>query len=158
MKVCESTSLQRKSKALIQTLPSTVVAPIGSPNTWADYKEADMKQFDCAIQSVESDYDKDNNQITSYVMAFSSVEFVQSEWAAYSELSNQDIVMACTDRAAHVGDTSILFMSKVITNESFATKVNASNTKLVAVIFMLLIPVAIIAWGIVVFIRRRNAR
>ena len=158
MKVCEDTSLQRTSTALMQTLASTVVAPIGSPSTWADYNDADMKQFDCVIQSVESDYDKDNNQITSYIMAFASVEFVQSEWASYSQLSNQDIVMACTDRAAHVGDTSMTFTSKVITNESFATSVNASNTKLVAIVFMFMIPVVIIASGIVVFVRRRNAR
>ncbi len=158
MKVCEDTSLQRTAKPLMQTLNSVVVAPIGSASTWADYTDADMKQFDCVIQSVESDFDKDNNQITSYIMAFSSVEFVQSQWASYNELSNQDIVMACTDRAAHVGDTSMTFTSKVITNESFATKVNANNTKLVAIVFMLMIPVVIIAWGIVVFVRRRNAR
>ncbi len=158
MKVCEDSSLQITATALMQTQNSVVVAPIGSASTWADYTDADKKQFDCVIQSVDSDFDKDNNSITSYIMAFSSVEFVQSEWASYSQLSNQDIVMACTDRAAHVGDTSMTFTSKVITNESFATKVNASNTKLVAIVFMLAIPVVIIAAGIVVFVRRRNAR
>ena len=88
MKVCEDTSLQRTATALMQTLTSTVVAPIGSPSTWADYNDADMKQFDCVIQSVESDFDKENNQITSYIMAFASVEFIQSEWASYSQLSS----------------------------------------------------------------------
>ncbi len=158
MKVCEDSSLQITATALMQTQNSVVVAPIGSASTWADYTDADKKQFDCVIQSVDSDFDKDNNSITSYIMAFSSVEFVQSEWASYSNLSNQDIVMACTDRAAHVGDTSMTFTSKVITNESFATKVNASNTKLVAIVFMFIIPIVIIAAGIVVFVRRRNAR
>ena len=117
-----------------------------------------MKSFDCVIQSVESDYDKDNNNITSYVMAFASVEYVQSEWASYAALSNQDIVMACTDRAAHVGDTSMIFTSKFIKNQSFANKVTQSNTKTMLIIFVVLLPVAIITTGIVVFIRRRNAR
>lgn len=158
MKVCETASVQRSSTALMQTLDSTVVAPIGSASTWADYTDEDKKQFDCVIQAVETDYDSENNKLTSYIMAFASVEFVQSTWASYSDLSNQDIVMACTDRAAHVGDTSMTFTSKVITNESFSTEVNASNTKLVAIIFMLVIPVVVIAAGIVVFVRRRNAR
>ena len=158
MKVCEDSSLQITATALMQTFESAVVAPIGASKTWAEYTDADKKQFDCVIQSVDSDFDSENNAITSYIMAFASVEFVQSEWASYEALSNQDIVMACTDRAAHVGDTSMTFTSKVITNESFATKVNASNTKLVAVVFMLIIPVVIIAAGIVVFVRRRNAR
>ena len=158
MKVCEDSSLQITATSLIQTLDSVVVAPIGAESTWADYTDDDKKQFDCVIQSVNSDYDSENNNITSYIMAFSSVEFVQSEWASYSQLSNQDIVMACTDRAAHVGDTSMTFTSKVITNESYSTEVNANNTKVVLVIFMFIIPIAVIVAGIVIFIRRRNAQ
>ncbi len=158
MKVCEASTLQRSATALMQTLDSAVVAPIGSANTWNDYTDADKKQFDCVIQSVESDFDSDNKKITSYIMAFASVEFVQSTWASYSDLCNQDIVMSCTDRAAHVGDTTMTFTSKVIKNESFASAVTESGIKLVTVIFTTIIPVIIIVAGIVIFIRRRNAR
>lgn len=158
MKVCEAATLQRKSTALMQTLDSTVVAPVGSSSTWADYKDEDKKQYDCVIQSVETDFDSDNNQLTSYIMAFASVEFIQSDWASQSSLSNQDIVMACSDRAAHVGDTSITFTSKVIKNESFITAVTEGSAKVVMIIFVFIVPVAIIAAGIAVFIRRRNAQ
>lgn len=158
MKACETLNTQRSSKAIIQTSDSVVVAPIGFTSDWADYKDEDKKQFDCVIQAVESDFDKGNNSITSYVMAFASVEFVQSEWASYDALSNQDIVMACSDRAAHVGDTSMTFTSKFIQNQSFANKVTQRNTKTMLIIFVVLLPIAIISTGIVVFIRRRNAR
>ncbi len=158
MKVCEDSSLQITATSLMQTTETVVAAPIGSSNTWADYTDDDKKQFDCVIQSVDSDFDSDNNKITSYVMAFSSVEFIQSTWASYADLSNQDIVISCTDRAAHVGDTSMVFTSKVITNESFASAVTAGSTKLVLAIFTFIIPIAVIVAGIVVFIRRRNAR
>lgn len=158
MKVCEDSSLQITATSLMHTLQSAVAAPVGSAKTWADYTDNDKQQYDCVIQSVNSDFDSENNKITSYIMAFSSVEFVQSTWASYSDLSNQDIVMACTDRAAHVGDTSMTFTSKVITNESFASSVNAGNTKAVLIIFVFIIPIVIIAVGIVVFVRRRNAR
>lgn len=158
MKVCEPATTERTVTALMQTLETTVVAPVGAAADWADYTDDDKQQFDCVIQSVESDYDSENNRLTSYVMAFSSVEFVQSTWASYSDLCNQDIVMACTDRAAHVGDNSKTFTAKVITNQSFASSVNETNTKVVTVVFMVIIPIAVIAVGIVVFIRRRNAR
>ena len=158
MKVCEDSSLQITATALMQTMPSVVAAPIGSASTWADYTDNDKQQFDCVIQSVNSDFDSENNKITSYIMAFSSVEFVQSTWASYADLSNQDIVMSCTDRAAHVGDTSMTFTSKIITNESFASDVSAESARLVLVLFVFIIPIAVIAAGIVVFIRRRNAR
>ncbi len=158
MKTCDSSTYERKATALMQTSNTAVVAPVGASTDWADYTDDDKKQFDCVIQSVESDYDSDNNIITSYVMAFSSVEFVQSTWASYSNLSNQDIVMLCTDRAAHVGDTSMIFTSKVIQEQSFAADVTEGSAKTVSTIFMFIIPIAVIAFGIVVFVRRRNAR
>lgn len=158
MNVCEPADTSRTATALMQTLETTVAAPIGAAADWAEYTEDDIKQFDTVIQSVHSDRDSENNIITSYVMAFSSVEFIQSTWASYSDLSNQDIVMAVSDRAAHVGDTSITFTSKVIENESFASAVTPSSTKAISIIFMFVIPIAIVVIGIVVFVRRRNAR
>lgn len=158
MKTCDTLNTQRSSKALMQTSSTVVVAPTGFKSDWADFKDEDKAQFDCVIQAVESDFDKDRNAITSYVMAFASVEFVQSEWASYAALSNQDIVMACTDRASHVGDTSMIFTSKFIQSQSFADKVTQSNRKTVFVIFVIVLPLVIIATGIFVFIRRRNAR
>ena len=107
-------SYERKATAFMQTTESTVIAPIGSGKEWMNYTDGDKTQFDCVIQSVESDYDKDNNEITSYVMAFSSIEFYQSAWASYAELDNQAIVMACTDRACHMGDFEIKFTAKVV--------------------------------------------
>lgn len=158
MKVCDASTYERVATALVQTTDTNVIAPIGSTAEWADYTDGDKQRFDTVIQSVESDYDSDNNLLTSYVMAFSSVEFVQSTWASYSQLCNQNIVIATTDRAAHVGDTSMIFTSKVIEDESFADKVTANSAKVINIIFMFIIPVIVIAFGIVVFIRRRNAR
>lgn len=158
MNVCEPATTERAAVALMQTLDSVVVAPIGSGADWADYTDEDKKQFDCVIQSVESDYDSENNLLTSYVMAFSSVEFVQSTWASYESLCNQNIVIACTDRAAHVGDTSMIFTSKVISDQSFASAVTETSTKAITVIFMFIVPIVVIALGIYVFVRRRNAR
>ena len=109
-----SASYGRKATALMQTSSSAVIAPVGSGAEWAEYTSADKRQFDCVIQSVESGYGKDNGEITSYVMAFSSVEFIDSDWAQYSDLSNDDIVIACTDRACHMGDFEIKFIAKVI--------------------------------------------
>lgn len=158
MNIGEPATTYRKATALMQTLDTTVVAPLDAADDWADYTEDDMKQYATVIQSVESDLDSENNEITSYVMAFSSVEYVQSEFASYVDLSNQDIVMAVTDRASHVGDTSITFTSKVIENESFASEVTAFSVKVVNIIFMFALPVAIVVIGIIVFVRRRNAR
>ena len=159
MKACDASSYERTATVLMQTSESAVIAPVGSGEEWADFKNEDKQQFGCVIQSLEEDIDPNNNEsLTSYVMAFSSVEFVQSQWASYGELSNQDIVMACSDRATHVGDTSMKFVAKVIDNESFSNQVTQNSIKVVNAVFVFIIPLVIIALGIVIFIRRRNAR
>ena len=158
LNVCETATTTRTATALMQTPETTVAAPIGFSSDWADYTEDDMKAFDCVIQSTETARDDEGNQITSYVMAFSSVEFIQSTYASDSNLCNQDIVMAVSDRATHVGDTAITFTSKVIENENFTADVTESGRKLVSTVFMFIVPILVTATGIVIFVRRRNAR
>lgn len=154
MNVCETSSTKRTSKALMQTLNSVFVAPVGSSN---DYTSSDTKQFDSVIQSEEAVYDADNNRLTSYIMAFSSVEFVQSTWASQNSLGNQDITIACTDRAAH-RESGVKFTSKVITNESFAADVSQRSVKTVKAIFAVIIPIVMVSIGIYVYVRRKDAR
>lgn len=54
-------------------------------------------------------------------------------------------------------DTGISFVSKTITNESFADSVSETSAGIVRIIFMGLLPVACIAAGVYIFIRRKNA-
>lgn len=158
LSICETVTTARKATALMQTLETTVVAPTGVTSSWSDYTEENMKQFDTVIQSVETDQDSEGNKIESFVMAFSSVEYVQSVYASDSGLCNQDIVIAATDRAAHVGDTSITFTSKVIENQNFTADISESDRKIVSTVFMFIVPILVVAGGIVIYIRRRNAR
>lgn len=115
MKVIDAAAYERKAVALMQTSSSSVIAPIGSDETWADYEKDDKQIFDCVIQSTEENFDLSTNKsITSYIMAFSSIEFVESDYAHMNELSNQDIVMACIDRACHIQDETLVFAAKVV--------------------------------------------
>ncbi|MBR4073110.1 MAG: Gldg family protein [Clostridia bacterium] len=142
---------------LMTTLESAVIAPKGSGNNWKGYKDSDLGTYAAVIQAEKMTYDNDNNKIKSYVMAFSSVEFIYSDWAEYDSLSNKNIALAVTDRAALVEDSGISFVSKTITSESFAEAVTEGNVNLIRIIFMILLPVAMIALGIFIFIRRKNA-
>ena len=158
MKVCDAASYEREAVALMQTSNSSVIAPIGSDEDWADYKKEDKQIFDCVIQAKEEDIDPATNEsITSYVMAFSSVEFIESNFALAGDFSNRDIVIACSDRACHIGSTTLdRYVSKIIENDYFTPTGTAQ--KAIATIFVFIVPILMIAWGIVVFIRRRNAR
>ena len=47
--------------------------------------------------------------------------------------------------------------AKTITNSSFADKVTIAGDRAIYIIFMILLPLATLAIGIIVFIRRKNA-
>ncbi len=142
---------------LITTTESIVIAPVGASSDWKDYTDNDKGMFVTAAKSTKFDYDDNNKRIESNIIAFSSVQFIQSDWANYSSLSNKDVVLAGTDIAAGVTDEGVSFISKTITNASFAESVTASGVAAIYIIFMILLPIATIVVGIIVFIRRKNA-
>ena len=139
------------------TQDTTVKAPIGASESWSDYTENDKGQYAGVLQATMIGADEDNNEVQSHIMAFASVEYVQSEWVSYSQLSNQDIALACTNIASGVEDVEITFTSKTITNESFSDAVTQGSVNAIQVIFMFIIPILTLAIGIYIYIRRRNA-
>ncbi len=154
---CKAARGAIKTKILLKTPESVAVAPIGAKDDWKDYKEEDLASYAGIIESSLTEYGDDNKEMSSYVIAFSSVEFIQSEWAEYDALSNKDITLGVSDRAAGVEDTGISFVAKQITNESFADSVTAEATNAIRIIFMIALPVLMVALGIYIYIRRKNA-
>lgn len=145
--------------ALMLTENDIVIAPAGETTGWSDYGDQTKSQYAGVIQSVKSNYDNDNNKRSSYVMAFSSVEIIHSVWSEYSTLSNKDIVLACTDRAAAVKDDGVKFTLKTIkSTDNFYTEVTNGSVTFVRVVFMIIVPIAVVVAGIYIFIRRKNAR
>ena len=158
MKAVEAYTYEIQTTALMQTKDTVVVSPVGAAASWSEYTDDDKQKYDCVIQAKKSDYDSENKEISSYIMAFSSVEFIQSHWANYYQLANQDMVMLATNRAAHAENIDVFFTAKVIKDESFADKILPEKVKSISTTYMVILPLAVIALGIVIFIRRRNAR
>lgn len=140
------------------SLESTVVAPADAGADWKGYTDSDKGQYSGVIESHLYDYENGETQIDSYVIAFSSVEFIESSWAEYQSLSNKDITLRCTDAASGVEDTGIKFVSKTITSENFSNEVTQQKVNAYKFVFMAIIPILIIAAGIYVYIRRKNAQ
>lgn len=143
--------------SLVETPETVVAAPKGTDVGWTGAGEYPQQSYSGLIQAVKGEYDDDNNPIASYVMAFSSVDFIYSEYAEYSSVSNKEVSLSAAERAAGVEDTGISFISKTITDESFADQVTAASTNVIRVIFMFVLPIISIIIGIYIYIRRRNA-
>lgn len=143
--------------SLTETPESPVAAPKGTASDWTGADDYEKKAYSTAIMASKLDYDDDNNAITSYVTAFSSSDFLQSEYNEYSSVSNKNLVLAVTEKLAGADNTGISFVSKYIEEESFADKVTETSANVVRLIFMIILPIACIALGVYIYIKRRNA-
>ena len=147
----------RKTTSVVGALDSVVKAPKGVTAGWAGAENAEKGGFSTIIESVENNYDDDNNPISSTVTVFASSFFLTSDYNETASVANKNLSLAMIDRAANVGDTGISFVSKSITNESYYESVTEGSANFMRIIFMFVLPVAVLVLGIVIFIKRRNA-
>ena len=143
--------------SLMSTPESVVAAPVGTTASWTGADDYTKQSYSSVIQAEMSDYDDDNNEISSYVLAFSSIEFIQSEYNEQPSVANKNITLAAAERAVGAENTGISFISKTITNESYSDSVTDSSAGIIRILFMFILPIACIALGIYIFIRRKNA-
>ncbi len=141
----------------MMTTESVVVAPVGTTKEWSDYSDEDKAQFVGVMGAKKIGEGADGVEVSSYMFAFSSIEYIQSYWAEYSQLANKDITLRCTEIAANVSEQQITFVAKTITDESFIDSISEGGTSAIRTIFMILLPLALVVLGIYIYIRRRNA-
>lgn len=146
-----------QTSPLMSTPETTVAAPKGTSAGWTGAKDYEGKSYATVLQAKKSDYNDDNEPIASYVTAFSSSHFLDSEYSETASVSNKNILFAVTERASGAEDSGISFVSKYITNESFSDKVTAASANIIRIIFMFALPIVTIAAGVYVYIKRRNA-
>ncbi len=142
---------------LMATPEYTVAAPKGTGADWKGADKYEPKSYSTVLQAKYSAYDDNNKLMESFVTAFSSRHFLDSEYNEYSGVANKDLLLAVTERAAGVEDSEISFVSKQITNESFATEVTEGSANIMRLIFMIILPLLCIAAGVYIYIKRRNA-
>ncbi len=147
----------RTVDTIISTPNSVVNAPTGTSNSWNGADEYSQSVYATVIQSERSAYDSDSNLLKNTVIAFSSIDFIYSEYAETTTIGNKDIAFAAAERASGAEDTGISFVTKVITDESFASSVTQSAANTINITFMIALPVICIVAGIIVYIRRKNS-
>jgi hypothetical protein len=85
------------------------------------------------------------------------MDFITSSFSEDYNVSNKNVAFAAAERAAGADSSDISFVPKTITDESFATSVTQQSVNIIIIVFMALLPLACIAAGIYVFIRRKNS-
>ncbi|MBQ3817129.1 MAG: GldG family protein [Clostridia bacterium] len=139
-----------KVTTLFKTSPNAVAAPAADwQATNGDYITAEYSGVIMSQKSI-------NNADSSFVIAFSSVEYIKSQWVQYAALSNQNISISAAEKASGAQNKGITFTTKTIENESYYDKVTETSASFMNWFFVRLLPLAVIAVGIYVFFKRRN--
>ena len=146
-----------KATSIFATPESAVAAPKDSTSNWSGAAEAEKNAYSTVAETVDRDYDDDNNLLESRVAVFSSAYFLGSDFNETESVSNKELTLALTERAAGADSSEISFISKEITDESYYESVTDGEANTVRTIFMYVLPVVIIALGIVTFVKRRNS-
>ncbi len=142
---------------LMSTPESTISAPKGSGADFTGADNYEGKSYATAIQSAKSAYDSDNKEIASYITVFSSVDFLDSQYNESASVANKDLTFAATERACGAEKSGISFVTKSISNESFSDSVTQSSVLVIRLLFMIVLPLAVLIAGVYIFVKRRNA-
>ena len=143
--------------SIIETPDSVVVAPKDSTANWGGASDAEKKAYPTVVETVKKAYDDDNNLLETRVCVFSSAYFLGSDFNETASVSNKELTLALTERASGRDNNAVSFISKEITDESFYESVTEASSNTIRIIFMFILPIAVLVLGTVIFIKRRNA-
>ena len=156
IELIESDDTTIKTSA-INTAPYVVAAPTSAAANWNDYGEEDQVAFPVIAQAEKSAYNDDGDEISSSITVFSSLDFITSVYDNESGVYNRDMTLGLSRAAVQAENTGINFSPKNISNESFASQVTESSSNTVRAIFMVILPILMLALAVYIFIRRKNA-
>ncbi len=145
---------KRTAGTVITSLGETsVVAPAGSSAQWKPDSSYEKSMANGVIITRDLEY-IDNVAHSSYVAAFASTEYIDSEWVSYPDIDNLDVALNAAKVVCEAEEGNISFATKTITSESYADKISTASANVVRIIFQYAIPVILVALGVVIFVRR----
>ena len=148
----------RSSTVLMRTGSNgtTTIMPIDKKaDEWKPGDNAKMDAFPTVIMTEDAAV-QDNKYLTSYVVAFASTNIINKEWTSNSAVANLNFTLDVFNTVSGITDNPFNFVAKTISSENYYVYVTKANEIAIRVIFMGIIPVALLVTGIVVWARRRT--
>lgn len=142
-----------ETQAFVPTPDSVVTAPVGAGSDWNDYSNSDKGTYALVAVGVKKGTNSDGEDINSAVFAFASTDFIAPK---QQNTSNTQFAQVAAEAFSDSGVSEISFTPKTITGDTITPKESTSRT--IQIIFVVLIPISMIAIAIFVYIRRKNAK
>ena len=142
-----------ETQAFVPTPDSVVTAPVGAGSDWNDYSNSDKGTYALVAVGIKKGTNSDGKDINSAVFAFASTDFIAPK---QQNTSNTQFAQVAAEAFSDSGVSEISFTPKTITGDTITPKESTSRT--IQIIFVVLIPISMIAIAIFVYIRRKNAK
>ncbi len=156
MQTVYETYSSKDTKVLVSTADTVIAAPHNIKTDWKPDDSYKKQSFPNLIVTTDSDVVGDELK-KSYVVSFSSLDFIYSQWAQLSQLGNMEASLnSALTTAGFEDDSKLLFLDKTVTTETFAEKVSETGAVAIRIIFMGIVPIILIAAGVVIWFRRKN--
>lgn len=130
---------------------SVVIKPTSEDASWKPDGSLDKNQHITMLMASESKY-HENILNTSYVCVVSSVNILDGAWLANP--GNADLILNTAKLMSGADQGGMTFTAKKMEDVSFIDKVTNASFKTVSLICQWILPLALVAVGIFVFVRR----
>ena len=142
-----------EAAVILPTPETVVVAPVGAPADWNGYNPKDAGKYALISCALKKGYTDQGDEVNSAVFVLSSEDFVLPKM---QNTINDQFLNNINDAFAENGVVDMEFEKKTITSTTFVPIDGTSST--IMWVFVVLIPVAMLALAIFVYIRRKNAK
>ena len=141
---------ENSAHSLLDSTDKAGIRPFDASEDW-DYKEAIKgEKISVAAESVKS-----GNDSESKVIVFGSDKMFSKEFMAVNSFNNSAYLANIFNTISEKGDDSITIESKSLANTELGVT-DASTGAAMMIIFVIVLPLAVLVIGLVVWIRRRN--
>ena len=151
------TNDSKTTNIIASTGDTTVAAPLGIKDDWKPDASAEKKIYPTVIVTDDTALVGDTAK-SSYVVAFSSADFIYSSFAQSSSVcGNLELAInACSFTAGFDDEARLIFIDKTVTVETFVDKISENGASVIRIIFVITLPLLLVAAGFVIWFRRKN--
>ncbi len=139
-----------ETQSILDTYDGAVIKPQNSGDNWAPGSDDERAVYSVAMQSVKTRFEA-NTPISSRIVVFGGMEFMSTMFLSTSAASNAELVMNVFNVSCDK-EEGITLTPKSYASSTFEITDAQKNT--LVVIFVIILPIALIAAGIIIWARR----
>lgn len=139
------------SHALLTTSEASGIYPVDADESWSYQEGVKGEALNIAAEGVKSNTDNSSSR----VIVFGSFSMFTSDIMAYNSFNNSGYFMNMINTIADKDDAGITIEGKSMENAELGIT-DATTKNAMFVVFVILVPVAVLVTGIVMWLRRRN--